>query len=198
KGIAVGDDNQGVVPANLAVTNDGIVLAAVAKLGSGNTDAWLVKLGFDGGIVWQKRFGGVGLDSFLDVIATSDGNLLAGGYLTTGNGDQDAWLVKVSPDGVVLAQRRFGGAANEQIRSLAEDTAHGAYVFVGTSGQDGLVGSVPAGDLAGCGAATSVTPVDTAALQAGWTPVASNFNVRSGTTAFLPAAAASTATSTCR
>ncbi len=70
-------------------------------LQNGN-DAYIQKVDFEGNLLWQKSFNGIGsgVDFFSNVIETSDGGLLINGSTNEGfSGGQNLWLVKLDSMG---------------------------------------------------------------------------------------------------
>jgi hypothetical protein len=68
---------------------------------------WVVKLSPSGEIIWDRVFGGSGIDILRDLQLTSDGGLIMTGHTYSSDGDItgfhggiDMWVVKLSADGV--------------------------------------------------------------------------------------------------
>ena len=62
-----------------------------------------------------NHFGGPATDQFRDVVVLADGSIVAAGHTrSTGAGESDLWLVKLTPDGVPLFERTHGGPANDK------------------------------------------------------------------------------------
>jgi hypothetical protein len=116
--------------------------------GTTNWDAWILRLDQGGNLIWEKCYGGSGNEEGMSLVQTSDG-----GFVFTGcadspdgdlsgiplHGDDDAWLVKINPAGVIEWQELLGGShmdfANQLIRTL-----DGGYAFIGwTASNDGDV-----------------------------------------------------------
>ncbi|MEO7312264.1 MAG: hypothetical protein ABIX01_17820 [Chitinophagaceae bacterium] len=120
----------------------------------GGQDAWVIKLDPNGKIVWQRLMGGTGtFDTFQDIIADgSGGYLIIGGTTSsnsgtltgiTGNGGQDAWLVKLDASGNMIWQKLFGGAGNDYFFSIIESGDGGFIIAGGTySSSSGTLGSI--------------------------------------------------------
>ncbi|RMG88550.1 MAG: hypothetical protein D6714_00520, partial [Bacteroidetes bacterium] len=114
---------------------------------SGEEDFWVLKLDTLGQVVWQRNYGGPGSDKAGSVAETPAGDyLVAGSSLSVGGdvgnnyGEEDAWLVKLSPDGQILWEKNYGGSANENIEEVrvAQD---GGILLIGYSeSNDGDVG----------------------------------------------------------
>ena len=81
-------------------------------------DLWLVKLDKCGQIEWEKSLGGTGYESARDLVQTSDGGYLVlgetnstdGGVVAGFGGTKDIWLLKISSNGILEWQKRFGGS----------------------------------------------------------------------------------------
>lgn len=84
----------------------------------GAGDIWIVKLNAAGEILWDRSYGGTGLDSLCDMAETTDGGLLLGcesassinGTKTTASyGGFDYWLIRLDAGGQELWQASYGG-----------------------------------------------------------------------------------------
>ncbi|WP_165864851.1 PKD domain-containing protein [Rufibacter latericius] len=110
----------------------------------GGKDYWIVKVDSTGIKQWDKRFGGFADDELRSLTQTSDGGfLLAGSSLSETGGDKsevsrgglDYWIVKVNNSGVKLWNKRFGGSADDQLRSVTP-TSDGGFLLGGYSASD--------------------------------------------------------------
>ncbi|MDQ3290119.1 MAG: GEVED domain-containing protein, partial [Bacteroidota bacterium] len=90
---------------------------------------------------WNKRFGGSKRDSYTDIIRTTDGGYLIGGYTDSeDNGDKtqpsrggiDYWIVKIDAEGNKQWDRRYGGPGNDYLNRLIA-TLDGGYLLGGSS-----------------------------------------------------------------
>jgi predicted secreted protein len=76
------------------------IAGATQSLGAGGWDFWLVRINANGSILWNKAYGGIGLDMAFSLIQTGDrGYMLAGVTTSQGAGDNDFWLVKTDAAG---------------------------------------------------------------------------------------------------
>ncbi|MBK0403509.1 T9SS type A sorting domain-containing protein [Adhaeribacter sp. BT258] len=107
----------------------------------GMHDCWLIKLDSNGNIVWNKSFGGTGVDRLYSIQQTFDGGFILGGSSTSGaNGDKsqsnkgayDYWAIKVNINGNKQWDRTFGGTEYEYLRSIIQ-TSDGGYLLGGES-----------------------------------------------------------------
>ncbi len=106
-----------------------IVVGNTRQSRTGRYDAWILRVGNDGALVWHNHFGGPATDQFRDVVVLADGSIVAAGHTrSTGAGESDLWLVKLTPDGVPLFERTHGGPANDKVRAVAR--GDGDEIFV--------------------------------------------------------------------
>ncbi len=91
--------------------------------------------------IWDKTFGGNGIDEQSVVIATSDGGFLLGGRSNStlsgdktenGRGNEDFWVVKVNANGQKQWDKTFGGSASDFITCIAP-TTDGGFLLGGQS-----------------------------------------------------------------
>lgn len=76
-----------------------------------NYDAFIAKLDLDGNLVWQKRIGGDGSESFSDVIVQDESVYTFG--KTWNSTNFDAFVVKFDKNGNLIWQKRIGGNGYE-------------------------------------------------------------------------------------
>ena len=108
----------------------------------GGYDYWVVKLNNNGSIVSQKTIGGDNDDYLVTVKQTTDGNYLLGGYSNSDiSGDKtetsqdeynDYWVIKLSPEGIILWQNTIGGNSGDMLQCL-QQTIDGGYILGGRS-----------------------------------------------------------------
>lgn len=105
----------------------------------GSYDFWVVKIDEGGELVWQRSFGGTGIERAQDIAKTADG-----GYVVTGNtfsndvdisenqGESDVWLIKIDGSGNLVWNRSFGGSQFDAAQSvtLSHD---GGFIISGNS-----------------------------------------------------------------
>lgn len=116
----------------------------------GSNDIWVLKLGADGTLQWQNALGG-GTDQYsTGICQNQNGNIVVAGFTTGGNdgdvgasiGQEDAWIVKLSASGSVIAQTVKGGIANDRANGIIP-VAGAGYVIAGytDSNKSGDVGA---------------------------------------------------------
>ena len=63
-----------------------------------------------GSVTWQKTYGGSGSDQANSIKQTSDGGYVVAGYTdSSGEGDDDIWILKLTSNGTVDWHRNYGG-----------------------------------------------------------------------------------------
>lgn len=105
----------------------------------GSEDFWVVKVNELGNKVWLRSLGGSGEDRAFSSIATFDGGAVVVGYsnsndgdLTSNNGSDDAWIVKLNKDGNIEWQKNLGGSGQDIAWDIAT-TITGDYIICGNS-----------------------------------------------------------------
>jgi hypothetical protein len=95
---------------SICQTSDGGFIAAgyTVPPSSGNFDLYLVRTDPDGGLLWEKTYGGSALDIGYSVAQTADSGFVVSG-MTESFGDRKAWLVMVDKDGDLQWQQTYGG-----------------------------------------------------------------------------------------
>ena len=117
-------------------TSDGgyIVAGDTSSSGAGASDAWIMKLNSNGGIEWQKAYGGPGNEYAYAVQQTSDlGYIVTAETSSFGAGSRDIWVFKLDPSGNVVWQKTYGGTGNEYPWSVRQTQDLGYIVAGGTN-----------------------------------------------------------------
>ena len=107
----------------------------------GAEDFWIVKLNSGGQKVWDKTFGGNGVDIPYSIAVTSDGNfVVAGNSYSNISGDKsetyrgfdDYWIVKFNNLGLKVWDKTLGGS-NQDFATSIISTTDGNIVVAGHS-----------------------------------------------------------------
>ncbi|QHT66810.1 S8 family serine peptidase [Rhodocytophaga rosea] len=107
----------------------------------GGSDFWIVKINSVGAKLWDKRFGGSLAEDMRSMVRTTDGGFLLGGKSDSpisgdktqaSQGGQDYWSVKINSAGTKQWDKRFGGSATEELRTVLQ-TSDGGYLLGGRS-----------------------------------------------------------------
>lgn len=134
-------------PFSLHVTNDGgFIVAGISRSNDGDvsgnhgsSDMWVTKLNATGNIQWQRSLGGSYDETGWSIQQTIDGGfIVAGGTassdgdVTTNQGNNDVWVIKLSITGNIEWQKTFGGNDNDYANSI-QQINDGGFVIGATS-----------------------------------------------------------------
>jgi gliding motility-associated-like protein len=151
----VEDDN---FPSGLTRTlDDNIALVGESQSNAGNEktenskggkDVWLIKMNKNGEIIWDKTYGGAGLDEVTDIQEVADGSLFlacnsqsdsTADKTSNGFGGYDYWLIKVDANGRKIWDKTFGGGSTDLLREVDQNKT--GYILLA-----GLSNSVVSGN----------------------------------------------------
>ncbi|MCC6294330.1 MAG: hypothetical protein IT164_16895 [Bryobacterales bacterium] len=134
----------------------GGVTGGVLKASAGGMDAFVRKFDFDGNILWTAQFGamtasGVGANDELYAVGVGLGGVYVSGATPMGifpgqtfsGGLWDAYVAKLSPDGVLQWVRQFGSTGDDHAYALAVGLGH---ILVGGGAGGALPGQTHAGN----------------------------------------------------
>lgn len=117
-----------------AVEVDGggyVVVGFTNGRGQGGYDGYVAMLDDDGTPLWERTYGGPDWDFLYSVCRDPDGGfLLAGQTFSGGEGDGDAWLIKLNEEGTSEWERTYGGPGRDMARSVIP-TADGGFMLAG-------------------------------------------------------------------
>ncbi|WP_199117774.1 T9SS type A sorting domain-containing protein [Pedobacter sp. ASV28] len=114
------------------------------SLNKGNLDYWVWKMDEKGEAVWQKSFGGSGIDLLQSIKLTGDGGFVlagtsdspkSGDKLEDGRGGNDFWILKLDAGGAERWQKTLGGYGSDRLVSVLQ-TKDGGFLLGGTSSSD--------------------------------------------------------------
>jgi len=116
---------------------------------NGWLDFWVIKISSTGDLIWEKTFGGTGIDQSTDIQLTSDGGFIVVGTTTSNNGDvssnngdYDFWIIKISNIGDLIWEKTYGGTGEDVARSVKQ-TNDGSFIVAGfTKSSDGDVSNL--------------------------------------------------------
>ena len=141
-------------------TNDGgFILAGFSESGDadvslskGSYDFWVVKVDAKGEFVWEKSFGGAGIEVAYDIAKTRDDNYVIIGHTFSNDGDiaenhgeSDVLLIKINENGELLWSRTYGGSGFDTAQSVSL-AADGGFLISGNSRSTDLQASKNAGE----------------------------------------------------
>jgi len=119
----------------IQVTRDGGYILTGSTLSftpDGSQAAWLVRTDSSGRELWNRTYGNRAGGA--SVLQTTDG-----GYMVAGSSSGDAYFFRTSPDGTLLWEQRFGGAATDTASSVIM-TLDGGFLLTGTTLSFGIGG----------------------------------------------------------
>jgi hypothetical protein len=105
----------------------------------GSYDFWVIKISNSGDLLWEKSYGGSEIDEARAIVETEDGNYLVVGDtrssdldVSLNKGAADLWLIKITPSGVLLWDKTFGGSSFDVARSIVS-TQNNTFYLAGSS-----------------------------------------------------------------
>ncbi len=115
------------------IESDGDIIA-VGKtrfnLSFSSLDFYAIKTDPQGNVIWERTYGGGGLDQAGAIEAHDEGFLLFGRTASYGGGDMDPYMVKIDSAGQKLWQREYGTSTYEGFGTLT-GLPEGSYVATG-------------------------------------------------------------------
>jgi len=106
--------------------------------GQGKSDFWLLLLDRErGGVIWEKSFGGPGLERARNLYPRPDGGAVLVGFTTSqGQGDRDVWVLSVDAQGTAEWERTFGGLHDDEATDVAVTQTGDVFVTGFTNSTD--------------------------------------------------------------
>jgi len=133
RGIASSNDGSYVIVGDTRSSDQDV------SLNNGAADLWLIKISDNGDILWEQSFGGTNFDVPRSINSTSDGGfVIAGssrssdGNVSSNQGQNDAWAIKVNNNGQLIWQKTFGGSEID-FGYDAVELIDGSVILVGES-----------------------------------------------------------------
>ncbi|MGB6153940.1 MAG: hypothetical protein WBG48_18290 [Pricia sp.] len=105
----------------------------------GSYDFWVVKVDRNGNLLWERSFGGTGIEISQDIAKTDDGGYVVAGHtfsndtdISINNGEADMWLVKTDSTGNLVWEKTYGGAGFDAAQAVTT-SKDGGFIVVGNS-----------------------------------------------------------------
>jgi PKD repeat protein len=113
-------------------SNDGnLILAGNTNSMNPSRDGLIIKTDLGGNIIWSKIIGGPGWDEISRIISCSDGGYVAVGFTSSyGQGDRDAWIIRIDERGEVVWSSCFGIYSWDGARAVTQ-LSNGQFMVVG-------------------------------------------------------------------
>lgn len=114
----------------------------------GSYDFWVVKISSTGELIWERSFGGTGIEIAFDIAKAANGSYLIAGHtfstdqdIFLNNGEADSWLINVDEEGNLLWEQTYGGSLFDAARSVAAIEGD-KFLLAGNAKSDAL-GTIP-------------------------------------------------------
>ncbi|HOT07734.1 MAG: hypothetical protein A4E45_00769 [Methanosaeta sp. PtaB.Bin039] len=113
-------------------TRDGgyIIGGIAGSLGSEERNFLLIKTDPSGNEVWNRTYGGSGMEVFNTAQPTTGGYVVIGGTNSTSSGDWDIILIRADEDGDEIWNKTLGGPGNQTAISF-DQNMDGGYTITG-------------------------------------------------------------------
>ncbi|HKQ40081.1 MAG TPA: hypothetical protein VJ063_18550 [Verrucomicrobiae bacterium] len=107
----------------------------------GESDIWIVRIDVSGNQVWDRSFGGSGLETMGAIQSVSEGGFIIAassgsppgvGKTSPNYGGRDFWAIRLDADGNKLWERTAGGSDNDFARAVREGF-DGGFLLAGES-----------------------------------------------------------------
>ncbi len=105
----------------------------------GSYDFWVIKIGPQGDLLWERSFGGTGIEIAQDVARTADqAYVVVGNTFSTDtdvsatHGESDVWMIKIDEEGKLLWEQTYGGSGFDAAQGVSL-SADGGYIVCGNS-----------------------------------------------------------------
>jgi hypothetical protein len=116
-------------------TPDGnfIVAGSTNSFGAGGNDVYLLKIKPGGDTIWTKTYGEKKDDGACAIIPTPDGNFIVAGWTDCGDVYRDdAYLLKIKPNGDMLWTKTYGGTSEDMLYAITP-TPDGNFIVAGST-----------------------------------------------------------------
>jgi hypothetical protein len=104
----------------------------------GTYDYWVLRLNVTGDLIWQKSFGGSGIDQARKLIKAEDNTYIVVGNsfstdlnVTSNYGSSDYWILKINDSGDIIWKKNYGGTDFDYATSIKK--SKDGYVLCGYS-----------------------------------------------------------------
>jgi len=89
--------------------NHYVVAGYTNSMGNGDYDFLLLKIDASGNMAWNKTYGGTQSDKAYAIAETAGGCVAVGDTRSKGEGESDAWIIKVDVNGNLVWDKAVGG-----------------------------------------------------------------------------------------
>jgi len=115
----------------IQTSDGGYAIAGQTRSFGVGGDSWLIRTDASGRALWNKTYGGAGIERAYSVVQGDSGGYAMAGFTTSfALGKEDFWLVKTDADGNMLWNETFGGTNSDVARCFVQ-TSEGQYLISG-------------------------------------------------------------------
>ncbi|MCX2718627.1 hypothetical protein [Lentiprolixibacter aurantiacus] len=136
-------DDGGFVMAGFSESDDFDITSS-----RGSYDFWVVKISSTGELVWERSFGGSGIEIAYDIAKTKTNSYLITGHtfstdqdVASNNGEADSWLIHLSDEGNLIWEQTYGGSSFDAAHSV-KVISENQILIAGNAKSNGL-GQIP-------------------------------------------------------
>jgi hypothetical protein len=104
-----------------------------------SSDFFILKTNANGEVIWEKKYGGTGLDVVYSIVGTQDGGYLIAGMSNSHNNDfienygsGDGRILKLDVNGNLEWTKNYGGSSQDVIKSIISN-GDGTYTMAGST-----------------------------------------------------------------
>ncbi|MEH6761724.1 MAG: hypothetical protein V7687_11225 [Maribacter arcticus] len=109
---------------------------------NGSYDFWVVKVDSFGNLIWEKSFGGEGIEVSYDIAKTPDNGFVVVGNTFSTNGDillnhgeSDMWMIKLDEEGNLIWEQTYGGSQFDLAQAVVQ-SKDGGFLITGNTKSD--------------------------------------------------------------
>ncbi|WP_297477738.1 WD40 repeat domain-containing protein [Thermococcus sp.] len=126
-----GSDDDYANALAVAPNGDIIVAGDTSSFGNGGWDTLVIRLDGKGNVEWERTYGGED-DEYTNTvaIAPNGGIITAGSTSSSGAGNADVWVMRLSASGRIKWQKAYGGTGDDEAYAIAL-TPNGDIVVTG-------------------------------------------------------------------
>jgi hypothetical protein len=130
----------------ISLEDGGYIVIGETETDTNGMDFLLARVSVSNEIVWQKTFGGSGVDRPAEIIRDENNNFLIIGSTSSTDGDInennglfDFWLVNINVDGELLWEKTYGGSENDFGIDIVSVKEKGYYIAGNSSSSNGNI-----------------------------------------------------------
>ena len=109
---------------------------------NGSYDFWVIKVDSFGNLIWERSFGGEGIEVSYDIAKTADNGFVVVGNTFSTNGDillnhgeSDMWMIKLDKEGDLIWEQTYGGSQFDLAQAVVQ-SKDGGFLLTGNTKSD--------------------------------------------------------------